>query len=78
MVLPSGVIEIPQNSNKSWLTLFFSLPKGLVSKWKPAFDLPRCPYKVLRTDKYDSVVCDDMLKLFCGTAIRGAPSNFPR
>ena len=25
--------------------------------------LPRCPYEVLRTDKYDRVVCDDMFKL---------------
>ena len=63
VVLPGKVIEIPQDSDKSWLTLFYSLPKELVSKWKPAFDLPRCPYEVLRTDKYDSVVCDDMFKL---------------
>ena len=63
MVLPDEVIEIPQDSDKSWLTLFYNLPNELVSKWKQAFDLPRYPYKVLRTDKYDSVVCDDMFKL---------------
>ena len=28
-----------------WLTLFYSLPKELAEKWKPAFDLPRCPYE---------------------------------
>ena len=35
----------------------------LAKKWKPAYELPRCPYEVLRTDKYDRVVCDDMFKL---------------
>ena len=30
---------------------------------KPAYDLPRSPYEVLRTDKYDQIVCDDMFKL---------------
>ena len=28
-----------------------------------SYDLPRCPYEVLRTDKYDHIVCDDMFKL---------------
>ena len=63
VVLPGEVIEIPQDSDKSWLTLFYSLPKELAEKWKPAFNLPRCPYEVLRTDKYDNIVCDDMFKL---------------
>ena len=43
VVLPGEIIEIPQNSDKSWLTLFYSLPRELVEKWKPAYDLPRCP-----------------------------------
>ena len=63
VVLPGEVIEIPQDSDKSWLTLFYSLPRELAEKWKPAYDLPRCPYEVLRTDKYDHIVCDDMFKL---------------
>ena len=63
VVLPSEIIEIPQDSDKSWLTLFYSLPRELVEKWKPACELPRCPYEVLRTDKYDYIVCDDMFKL---------------
>lgn len=61
VVLPGEIIEIPQNSDKSWLTLFYSLPRELAEKWKPAYDLPRCPYEVLRMDKYDHIVCDDML-----------------
>lgn len=61
-VLPSEIIEIPQDSDKSWLTLFYSLPRELAEKWKPAYELPRCPYEVLWTDKYDHIVCDDMFK----------------
>ena len=63
VVLPGEIIEIPQDSDKSWLTLFYSLLRELAEKWKPAYELPRCPYEVLRTDKYDRVVCDDMFKL---------------
>jgi hypothetical protein len=63
VVLPGEIIEIPQDSDKSWLTLFYSLPRELAEKWKPAYDLPCCPYEVLRTDKYDHIVCDDMFKL---------------
>ena len=39
VVLPGEIIEIPQDSDKSWLTLFYSLPKELVEKWKPALSL---------------------------------------
>ena len=28
VVLPGEIIEIPQNSDKSWLTLFYSLPRS--------------------------------------------------
>ena len=63
VVLPGEIIEIPQDSDKSWLTLFYSLLRELAKKWKPAYDLPRSPYEVLRTDKYDHIVCDDMFKL---------------
>ena len=63
VVLPGEAIEIPQDSNKSWLTLFYSLPKELAEKWRPPYELPRCPYEVLRTDKHDHIVCDDMFQL---------------
>ena len=63
VVLSGEIIEIPQDSDKSWLTLFYSLPRKLAEKWKPTYELPRCPYEVLRTDKYDHIVCDDMFKL---------------
>jgi len=32
VVLPGEIIEIPQNNDKSWLTLFYSLPKDLAEK----------------------------------------------
>ena len=71
VVLPGEIIEIPQDSDKSWLTLFYSLPRELAEKWKSAYELPRCPYEVLRTDKYDHIVtiCSSYL---CGTATHGA------
>ena len=63
VVLSGEIIEVPQDSDKSWLSLFYSLPKELTEKWKLAFDLSRRLYVVLRTDKFDSFVCDDMFKL---------------
>lgn len=43
VVLPGDIIEIPQDSDKSWLTLFYSLPMELAEKWKPAYELPDVP-----------------------------------
>ena len=60
VVLPGEIIEIPQDSDKSWLTLFYSLPRELAEKWKPAYNLPRCPYEVLRTDKFENSVISEM------------------
>lgn len=53
------VIKIPKNGGKAWLTLFYSLPQEFVSKRPVYLNLPRCPYEVLRTDKYDSLIKDD-------------------
>ena len=63
VVLPGEIIEIPQDDDKSWLTLFYALPKELVEKLPAALEIPRCPYEVLRTDKYDHIVKDDMMKI---------------
>ena len=32
VVLPGEIIEIPQDGNKSWLTLFYSLPREFAEK----------------------------------------------
>ena len=50
VVLPGEIIEIPQDDDKSWLTLFYALPKELVEKFPAALQIPRCPYEVLRTN----------------------------
>lgn len=54
------LIFLPRSSNKSWLTLFYALPKELVEKQPEYLKLPRSPYEVLRTDKYDSLINDDL------------------
>ena len=33
VVLPGEIIEIPQDDDKSWLTLFYALPKELMEKF---------------------------------------------
>lgn len=53
-------IKIPKNSGKAWLTLFYCLPQEFVSKRPAYLDFPRCPYEVLRTDKYDSLINNDI------------------
>ena len=57
---PDDTLWIPRSSNKSWLTLFYLLPKELVQKQKEYLSLPRCPYEVLRTDKYDELIENDV------------------
>ena len=42
VVLPGEIIEIPQDSDKSWLPLFYSLLRELAEKWKPAHALHHC------------------------------------
>ena len=34
-IVPDGIIEIPQGSNLSWLTLFYALPRELVENIHP-------------------------------------------
>ena len=63
VVLPGEIIEIPHDDDKSWLTLFYALPKELAEKYPDALKIPRSPYEVLWTDKYDRIVKDDMMKL---------------
>ena len=58
-----SIVEIPLESNKSWLTLFYALPEELVAKASAYLDFPRCPYEVLRTDKYEKLINDDMFLL---------------
>lgn len=54
------LIFLPRTSNRSWITLFYALPKELVEKQPEYLTLPRCPYDVLRTKKYDQFIDDDL------------------
>jgi len=56
VVLPNQIITIPQDSNLAWLPLFYALPKELIIKRKDYLDIPRNPYDVIRTDKYDNLI----------------------
>ena len=70
------LIFLPRSSNKSWLTLFYVLPKELVEKQPEYLKLPRSPYEVLRSDKYDSLIDDDLfLQLVVGRRIESGGSG---
>lgn len=64
VVLPGGIIEIPQDSYLSWLTLFYLLPRVFVEKWPPALEIPRRPFEALRSQKcLDSIKQDKFAEL---------------
>ena len=64
VVLPGGIIEIPQDSYLSWLTLFYLMPRVLVEKWPPALEIPRRPFEALRSQKcLDSIKQDKFAEL---------------
>ena len=59
VVLPQTIIEIPQSSNLSWLTLFYALPKELVEKRAEYLGLPRNIHQVLQSEKYTAMIQTD-------------------
>ena len=60
MIGPNGDgLLIEQSDNKSFLTLFYQLPKEILDKRSEYYQIPRCPYEVLRTDKYDELINQD-------------------
>ena len=60
MIGPSGDgLLIEQSDPKSWLTLFYQLPKEILDKREAYYQIPRCPYEVLRTDKHDELINQD-------------------
>lgn len=62
-IVPDGIIEIPQGSNLSWLTLFYALPRELVEKYPPALSLPRNIYELLDDPDGMEVIKNDMFLL---------------
>lgn len=55
-VLPQTIIEIPQDSNQSWLTLFYALPQELVGKRADYLNLSRNIHQVLASDEYRKLI----------------------
>ena len=62
-IVPDGIIKIPQDSNLSWLTLFYALPRELVEKYPPALSLPRNIYELLDDPDSMEVIKNDMFLL---------------
>ncbi len=59
VVLPEQVIEIPQNSNLSWLRMFYALPKELVAKRSAYLEMPRNIQRVLSSEQYCQLLQSD-------------------
>ena len=57
---PGNIMQILPENNKSWLTLFYSLPEELVSKRPAYMNLPRCPFDVIRSDDYAELLNTDV------------------
>ena len=58
-VVPDGIIEIPQDSNLAWLTLFYALPQELVGKRPAYLELPRNINQLLADEKHMRLLKDD-------------------
>ena len=59
VVLADGIIEIPQDSYLSWLTLFYALLQELVEKRPAYLDLPRNIVKLLSDEAAMKLIEDD-------------------
>lgn len=59
VVLPQTIIEIQQDSNLSWLTLFYALPQELVEKRADYLNLPRNIHQVFASDEYMKLIQTD-------------------
>lgn len=59
VVLPGKILEIPQDSNLAWLTLFYALPKELVEKRPAYLEIPRNIHKLLQSEKHMQLVQSD-------------------
>ena len=56
---PGNKLRISKSAYKAWLPMFYCIPKEIVQQRPIYLQLPRCPYEILRTDKYDKIVNDD-------------------
>lgn len=51
-----GKVEACLTTYKSWLPMFYLLPKEYVQKRSVYLSLPRCPYAIWNTHQYDELV----------------------
>lgn len=58
-MLPHQFIRIPQGSSLAWLTMFYALPKELVSKRPVYLDLPRHIVKLMDSEEYMNLIKQD-------------------
>lgn len=56
VVLADGIMEIPQDSNLSWITLFYALPKELVEKRPAYLEFPRNIHQLLHSEEYRKLI----------------------
>lgn len=56
VVLADGIMEIPQDSNLSWITLFYALPKELVEKRPAYLELPRNIQQLLHSEEHRKLI----------------------
>ena len=54
-----GKVEVCLTTYKSWLPMFYLLPKEYVQKRSVYLSLPRCPYAIWNTNQYDELVNSD-------------------
>lgn len=59
VVLADGIMEIPQDSNLSWITLFYALPKELVEKRPAYLELPRNIHQLLNSKEHCKLIQSD-------------------
>lgn len=78
VVTPTGIIEIPQDSYLSWLTMFYLMPRVLVEKWPEALKIPRKPFEALRSQACLDIIKQDMFANWSGTAGLGRRGSSSR
>jgi hypothetical protein len=59
VLLPHEMIQIPQDSNFAWLTMFYALPRELVEKRSEYLDLPRNIVKLMKSEKHMNLIQED-------------------
>ena len=59
VVLPGEIIRIPQDSNLSWMTMFYAMPRELVEKRPVYLELPRNIVKLMESEKHMKLIKDD-------------------